>query len=128
MNKLIMATLLATLAAGAVGCRENYEDYDTQATVWLETPDSIAVEKMQGTVTLRNLSNGYKYAASDIRQSAVSFSLLRGAYALDAEGSLVFTYKNDKTGRRHVGYFRATENYVEVVQHPAVVRTKIVMM
>lgn len=119
------------LLAGYVcttSCEPTYTDYDTTAVVQLEVPDSLTLVKMQGTITLRNLSNGYRYASSAFQQSSVQIPLMRGAYSLDAEGELVFRNKKDKTNKEHTKNFRATIDYVGVIKHPTAINVKIILM
>lgn len=128
MKKNTIFFLLVVMIVAMTGCHEDHEDYDTTAAVNIVIPDSIKLEKMQGTVTLRNLSNGYKYASSTFNLSTTNFQLLRGAYSLDAEGTLVFTNKNDKNASLQIRYFRATLDYVEITQHPIIVLTRLILM
>ena len=44
-------------------CEQQEDDYYTQVDITLQTNDSITPLKIQGTTSLRNLSNGRTYAS-----------------------------------------------------------------
>ncbi len=109
----------------AESCGQKEDDYYTQATVMLQVPDTIVPLKMQGTVILKNLSNGRSYAVSEFKETTATIEVLRGSYMLDAEGTLRCRMPD---GKVQVKYYRASENYIEIVEHPVRISTNIIFM
>ena len=61
----LIAVLMLPFAAAS--CGQKYDDYYTQAVVTLQVPDTIVPVEMQGTVVLKNLSDGRRYTVSAFR-------------------------------------------------------------
>lgn len=124
--KQVFYTFIAMLLVGfCSACEQKEDDYYTNAIVTLQTPDSIKAVKMQGTVALKNLSNGRVYSSSNFKDSMVEMEVLRGTYMLDAEGTLLYSLPD---GSEEVKYFRASSNYIEIVEHPARINVEIIFM
>ena len=64
----LIAVLMLPFAAAS--CGQKYDDYYTQAIVTLQVPDTIVPVEMQGTVVLKNLSDGRRYTVSAFRRYA----------------------------------------------------------
>ncbi len=128
MKKNFLAIAIAVMAMTTQSCLHGYEDYETTAVVEVVIPDSIELVQMQGTITLRNLSNGYKYSSSAFNLSSVQMDLMRGAYSLEAEGTLRFVNKKDKEKNKEVKYFRSSSDYVEITDHPTTIKAKLIFM
>lgn len=126
MKKIFLAIAIAAMTTQS--CLHGYEDYETTAVVEVVIPDSIELVQMQGTITLRNLSNGYKYSSSAFNLSSVQMDLMRGAYSLEAEGTLRFVNKKDKEKNKEVKYFRSSSDYVEITDHPTTIKAKLIFM
>ncbi len=125
MKKILLWLIVALPALWLSGCRAVEDDYYTQAVVTLQVPDTVVPLKMQGTLVMRNLSTGRRYSSSTFEGTTLRLELMRGPYMLDAEGTLLYRLRDGST---KVSYFRASNNYVEAVDHPTVVRTKIIFM
>lgn len=121
---IISLLALAALLSFA-GCHSDYDDYTTQAVVTIDVPDSISVDRMQGTVTFTNLNSRQTTTAASFSGTAVQAELLRGAYAISVEGSLRYTTSR---GTTQTGTFRAATSYAEVLDHPAIVHLDMIMM
>ena len=119
----IMVVLMLPLLA--IRCTQKDDDYYTQAMVTLQVPDTITPIEMQGTVVLKNLSNGRSYTVSTFQENTATINVLRGAYMMDAEGTIRYRMAN---GTECVKYNRAAENYIEIVAHPTQIRTNILFM
>ena len=76
-------------------------------------------------IAVLNLSDGRRYTVSAFRGTTAVLDVLRGSYMLDAEGTLRYRRAD---GTEHVKYYRASENYVEIVAHPTQISTKIIFM
>lgn len=63
----IMVVLMLPLLA--IRCTQKDDDYYTQAMVTLQVPDTITPIEMQGTVVLKNLSNGRSYTVSTFQET-----------------------------------------------------------
>ena len=74
----IMVVLMLPLLA--IRCTQKDDDYYTQAMVTLQVPDTITPIEMQGTVVLKNLSNGRSYTVSTFQENTATINVLRGAY------------------------------------------------
>lgn len=125
MKQLSYIFIVLLFLFGAGSCQQKNDDYYTQAFITLQVPDTITPLKIQGTVILKNLSNGRKYATSDFKSNTVSIELLRGAYMLDAEGTLLCRMPD---GKEEVKYYRTSKNYIEIVEHPVKIDTEIIFM
>ena len=119
----IMVVLMLPLLA--IRCTQKDDDYYTQAMVTLQVPDTITPIEMQGTVVLKNLSNGRSYTVSTFQENTATINVLRGAYMMDAEGTIRYRMTDGTEG---VEYYRASENYIEIVAHPTQIRTNILFM
>ncbi len=120
-------TVLGVLALLSllVSCHEDSDDYYTTIAVRIRLPEGCNAERMQGTVKLTNLNNRLTYATSEFDGTAVTLQVMRGVYAIDAEGSLRYT---DDTGQTLTGNFRASTSYCEALEHPSSVELDIVFM
>ncbi|MBF1504541.1 hypothetical protein [Prevotella pallens] len=119
----IMVVLMLPLLA--IRCTQKDDDYYTQAMVTLQVPDTITPIEMQGTVVLKNLSNGRSYTVSTFQENTATINVLRGAYMMDAEGTIRYRMADGTEG---VKYYRASKNYIEIVAHPTQIRTNILFM
>lgn len=119
-------SLMALVALLTVaGCHSDNDDYTTQAAVVIDVPDSISVDRMQGTVTFTNLNSRQTTTAATFNGTTVQAELLRGAYAIDVEGSLRYTTAG---GTTQTGTFRAATSYAQFLDHPAIVHLSIILM
>lgn len=119
---LLLALLLAVFTTG---CEQIDDDYYTQAEVTLQLPDSITPLKVQGTVTLKNLSNSRVYASSDFDKTTIRLDVMRGTYMLDAEGTMLCRYPD---GSERVKYYRSSKDYVEIIDHPTRFTATVIFM
>ena len=119
----LITVLILTVLVGSCGQKE--DDYYTQAAVTLQVPDTIVPLKIQGTVVLKNLSNGRSYTISEFKETTATIEVLRGSYMLDAEGTLRCRMPD---GKEQVKYYRASENYIEIIGHPMQINTNIIFM
>ncbi len=119
---LLAVALLLPLCSS---CHEDHDDYYTTMSVHLRPPEGYAVSQMQGTVRLTNLNNRQTYATSAFDGATATLQVMRGVYAVDAEGSLRYT---DGEGRTQTGNFRATASYCEALEHPASAEVDLVFM
>ena len=71
-----------------VACQKSNDDYYTEARVRLVLPDSLRLEKLQGTVRLTNLNNKQSFTTSTFQAGEASLEVFRGVYAVDVEGSV----------------------------------------
>lgn len=108
--------LLMVLVGILSSCHKEKDDYTTMAYVTMQAPDSITVVRMQGTVTLTNLSNHQTYSASSFKGTTVSLELYRGVYSILVQGSVQYKTKEGKT---EISNFRASSDYSEFMEHPA---------
>lgn len=125
MKQLSYIFIVILFLLGVGSCQQENDDYYTQAFITLQVPDTITPLKIQGTVILKNLSNGRIYATSDFKSNTVSIELLRGTYMLDAEGTLLCRMPD---GKEEVKYYRTSKNYIEIVEHPVKIDTEIIFM
>lgn len=119
----MITVLILSVLVGSCGQKE--DDYYTQAAVTLQVPDTIVPLKIQGTVVLKNLSNGRSYTISEFKETTATIEVLRGSYMLDAEGTLRCRMPD---GKEQVKYYRASENYIEIIGHPVQINTNIIFM
>ena len=54
--------------------------------------------EMQGTVVLKNLSNGRSYTVSTFQENTATINVLRGAYMMDAEGTIRYRMADGTEG------------------------------
>lgn len=106
-------------------CEHKEYDYYAHVVISLQMPDDIKVLKVHGTMELKNISNGRIYSSSDFKNNTIELEVLRGAYMLDTEGTLVCIYPN---GHEEVKVFRASNNYVELVENNVQIVTEIILM
>jgi hypothetical protein len=124
--KYIIQLLLATIMMlGTTACHTENDDYYSSVSVTLSATDDITIQQMQGTITLRNTSNGQQYSSSSINGNSATLYVLKGAYTLSAEGTC--SYKT-ADGKQHTSYFRASNDYLEIINNNTLITSNIKLM
>ena len=124
--KYIIQLLLATIMMlGTTACHTENDDYYSSVSVTLSATDDITIQQMQGTITLRNTSNGQQYSSSSINGNSATLYVLKGAYTLSAEGTC--SYKT-ADGKLHTSYFRASNDYLEIINNNTLITSNIKLM
>jgi len=116
---------LLLLATALTACHEEYDDYYTTATISFVTTDGTVVERMQGTVTVTNLSNGQSYASSNFDGASTTIDVLRGPYSIAVEGSVQLKAAD---GTTQIHTFRASTSYCELMDHPSIITLNILLL
>ena len=114
-----------SLVSVTTSCHQEYTDYDTTAIITLVAPDTITVERMQGTVTLTNLNNKQSYATSTFNGNQVELSMMRGVYSVLAEGSILY---KDSSGQELRRMFRASSSLEKALDHPSCITLNIIII
>ena len=83
-----LALLVVCIPILFVACQKSNDDYYAEARVRLVLPDSLRLEKLQGTVRLTNLNNKQSFTTSTFQAGEASLEVFRGVYAVDVEGSV----------------------------------------
>ena len=91
----------------------------------LVLPDSVTLEKLQGTVRLTNLNNKQSFTTSTFQADEASLEVFRGVYAVDVEGSVRYAAPD---GTNQTANFRASTPYIKVLDHPSLVSLDIILM
>ena len=126
MKHLLQLSVFAALFTVLVcACHADNDDYYTTAIITVRVPDSLTVVRMQGTVTLSNTSNKQSYSSSSFQGTSVFIDVIRGAYALHGEGTVLVRTRN---GTERVANFRVSSSYLELIDHPSAVSTDIIFM
>ena len=124
--KYIIQLLLATIMMlSTTACHTENDDYYSSVSVTLSATDDITIQQMQGTITLRNTSNGQQYSSSSINGNSATLYVLKGAYTLSAEGTC--SYKT-ADGKLHTSYFRASNDYLEIINNNTLITSNIKLM
>lgn len=108
-----------------VACQKSHEDFYTEAHVRIVLPDTLHLDKMQGTVRLTNLNNKQTFTTATFQGNEATIEVFRGVYAADVEGSVRYT--NEK-GQMQTANFRANTSYVKVLDHPSLISLDITIM
>lgn len=106
-------------------CHQENDDYNTSAVISIKVPDSIYVDKMQGTVTVTNLNNKQSYSSSDFNGTSASMDIMRGCYSISVTGTVLY---HDSLKVVHTRNFRAASSYNEFLEHPSNVSVDIIFM
>ena len=109
----------------ASACHDDNEDYTTSANITISVPDSINVEKMQGTVTVVNLNNKQSYSSSEFNGTSTLIDVMRGSYSINVNGTVLY---HDRQNIKHTKSFRAASSYSEFLDHPAKASVNIIFM
>lgn len=107
------------------GCHSEEDDYYSDALFVFQMDDGSNIEQMQGTLTLRNTSNGQEYSESNISGGNTTLRLLRGAYSLSAEGTVVYTAAD---GSRHTASFRSSTDYLQILDNNTIVPVSVIII
>ena len=114
MKRLLYITaLIASCCLSS--CHEEQEDYHTTAIVTVTAPDTITVERLQGTLTLQNLNTTYSQSTSDMYDKSFQMTVLRGAYKVDVEGMVRYIGTD---GQRRTVHYRAHSDYTPFAEMP----------
>ena len=119
---LILALFILNITSA---CHGDNEDYNTSANITVTVPDSINVEKMQGTVTVVNLNNKQSYSSSEFNGTSTLIEIMRGSYSINVNGTVLY---HDRQNIKHTKSFRAASSYSEFLDHPAKASVNIIFM
>ncbi len=119
---LIVALFILNITSA---CHGDNEDYNTSANITVTVPDSINVEKMQGTVTVVNLNNKQSYSSSEFNGTSTLIEVMRGSYSINVNGTVLY---HDRQNIKHTKSFRAASSYSEFLDHPAKASVNIIFM
>lgn len=126
LRRNIYSVVLILMAAiTLVACHSEEDDYYSDALFVFQMDDGSNIEQMQGTLTLRNTSNGQEYSESEISGGNTTLRLLRGAYSLSAEGTVIYTSAD---GQRHTASFRSSIDYLQVLDNTVTVPVSIIII
>ena len=125
MKHIIQLLLASIIMFGITACHTENDDYYSTVSIILSANDDITIEQMQGTITLRNTSNGQQYSSSSINRNSTTVYVLKGAYTLSAEGTC--SYKT-ADGKLHTSYFRASNDYLEIINNNTLITSNIKLM
>lgn len=120
-----LALLVICIPILFVACQKSNDDYYAEARVRLVLPDSLRLEKLQGTVRLTNLNNKQSFTTSTFQAGEASLEVFRGVYAVDVEGSVRYAAPD---GTNQTANFRASTPYIKVLDHPSLVSLDIILM
>lgn len=119
---LVLALFILNITSA---CHGDNEDYNTSANITVTVPDSINVEKMQGTVTVVNLNNKQSYSSSEFNGTSTLIEVMRGSYSINVNGTVLY---HDRQNIKHTKSFRAASSYCEFLDHPAKASVNIIFM
>ncbi len=119
---LVLALFILNITSA---CYSDNEDYNTSANITVTVPDSINVEKMQGTVTVVNLNNKQSYSSSEFNGTSTLIEVMRGSYSINVIGTVLY---HDRQNIKHTKSFRAASSYSEFLDHPAKASVNIIFM
>lgn len=119
---LIVALFILNITSA---CHGDNEDYNTSANITVTVPDSINVDKMQGTVTVVNLNNKQSYSSSEFNGTSTLIEVMRGSYSINVNGTVLY---HDRQNIKHTKSFRAASSYSEFLDHPAKASVNIIFM
>lgn len=119
---LVLALFILNITSA---CHGDNEDYNTSANITVTVPDSINVEKMQGTVTVVNLNNKQSYSSSEFNGTSTLIEVMRGSYSINVNGTVLY---HDRQNIKHTKSFRAASSYNEFLDHPAKASVNIIFM
>lgn len=125
MKHIIQLLLASIIMFGITACHTENDDYYSTVSIILSANDDITIEQKQGTITLRNTSNGQQYSSSSINRNSTTVYVLKGAYTLSAEGTC--SYKT-ADGKLHTSYFRASNDYLEIINNNTLITSNIKLM
>ena len=125
MKRLLYIILVLTMLTATWSCHKDYDDFFTVAQLQLTAGDTCTVEKVQGTVTVTNLSNGQSFSSSTFEGDFTTIEVMRGPYSVAVEGTISLRHTD---GTSTIHQFRASENYCELLRHPSVVKLSILLM
>lgn len=120
-----LALLVVCIPILFAACQKSSDDYYAEARVRLVLPDSLRLEKLQGTVRLTNLNNKQSFTTSTFQAGEASLEVFRGVYAVDVEGSVRYVAPD---GTNQTANFRASTPYIKVLDHPSLVSLDIILM
>ena len=115
-----LALLIICIPILFVACQKSNDDYYAEARVRLVLPDSLRLEKLQGTV-----NNKQSFTTSTFQAGEASLEVFRGVYAVDVEGSVRYAAPD---GTKQTANFRASTPYIKVLDHPSLVSLDIILM
>lgn len=119
---LVLALFILNILSA---CHGDNEDYNTSANITVTVPDSINVEKMQGTVTVVNLNNKQSYSSSEFNGTSTLIEVMRGSYSINVNGTVLY---HDSQNIKHTKSFRAASSYSAFLDHPAKASVNIIFM
>lgn len=93
-------------------CHQDQDELFTTADVTITGYGNMTVNRVQGTVNMTNLSSRQITTSTNFHGATCHMAILRGSYAVDAEGVVSFT---DSLGNEQQRQFRAQSNYLPFI-------------
>lgn len=114
MNKIKYIAALLVMAALAA-CHQEQDELLTEAHILMTAPDSISIEQMQGTLTLKDMNTARSISTADLHDNGFTINILRGAYRVDVEGMVRY---HSAAGRTSTCNFRVHSDYTPLIGVP----------
>ena len=109
MKQALQIIFLALIGTALTACHNSTDDYMTSVTIAINGGDTLRIDRVQATATIRNLNTKQVITSTNFNGNTLKQQLLRGAYQVSVDGSIQYTNQKQQTRIRS---FRSQTDFI----------------
>ena len=109
MKQVLQIIFLALIGTALTACHNRTDDYMTSVTIVINGGDTLRIDRVQATATIRNLNTKQVITSTNFNGNTLQQQLLRGAYQVSVDGSIQYTNQKQQTRIRS---FRSQTDFI----------------
>ncbi|WP_311156785.1 hypothetical protein [Prevotella nigrescens] len=109
MKQVLQIIFLALIGTALTACHNSTDDYMTSVTIVINGGDTLRIDRVQATATIRNLNTKQVITSTNFNGNTLQQQLLRGAYQISVDGSIQYTNQKQQTRIRS---FRSQTDFI----------------
>ena len=109
MKQVLQIIFLALIGTALTACHNRTDDYMTSVTIAINGGDTLRIDRVQATATIRNLNTKQVITSTNFNGNTLKQQLLRGAYQVSVDGSIQYTNQKQQTRIRS---FRSQTDFI----------------
>lgn len=109
MKQVLQIIFLTLIGTALTACHNSTDDYMTSVTIVINGGDTLRIDRVQATATIRNLNTKQVITSTNFNGNTLKQQLLRGAYQVSVDGSIQYTNQKQQT---HIRSFRSQTDFI----------------
>lgn len=109
MKQVLQIIFLTLIGTALTACHNSTDDYMTSVTIVINGGDTLRIDRVQATATIRNLNTKQVITSTNFNGNTLKQQLLRGAYQVSVDGSIQYTNQKQQTRIRS---FRSQTDFI----------------